>query len=505
MAAASVAAYPFRNAFAQPAPQYLRRNISAKDFPAQVLTSYGKAIAAMLKLPPTDPRNWYRNAFIHTLDCPHGNWWFPVWHRGYLGWFERTCRDLSGDPNFALPFWDWTATPRIPKQFFQGVLNPANPAYISSYNAFNAQLSNPMSALWQSFSADQVKEQSLRGYSSINDVWAEIQSDPMFVPPPQARGLTASHPNFDSTTKNAVSLNTILRALAPLDYVSFASDIAPYHSKAAGFGILEGQPHNNVHNCISGLMEDMLSPIDPLFFMHHSNIDRLWDCWTRKQQKLNLPTLPTGSDLQPWTSEPFLFFRDQNGNPVLQNTAGDYATIGQFDYSYQSGSGEDAVSNAVPQPVAAPQSFPGGLTSHALALGTPAQGQVAVPESLLQAASQGSTVFARVTIQNPPGSHGVRFNVFVNPPAGSTAALTPDSPSYAATLEFFGAHHHDEPVAFTVPISDTLKTLAAKKLLKANEPLRIVVVPETAPGVIAPHVPGGALSSSLANLSVGTF
>ena len=46
----------------------------------------------MLGLPATDPRNWYRYALIHALDCPHGNWWFLPWHRGYLGWFERICR-----------------------------------------------------------------------------------------------------------------------------------------------------------------------------------------------------------------------------------------------------------------------------------------------------------------------------------------------------------------------------------------------------------------------------
>ena len=278
--------------------------------------------------------------------------------------------------------------------------------------------------------------------------------------------------------------------------------MAPFHSKSAGFGILEGQPHNNVHNCVGGLMEDMLSPIDPIFFMHHSNIDRLWDVWTRKQQKLNLPTLPTGADLQSWTSEPFLFFHDEKGNPVSQTTAGDYAAIGEFDYSYQSGSGEDVVTTATPQPNAAPaQSFQGGLTSRASALGTPAQGQVSVPESVLQAAAQGSAVFARVTIQSPPSVHGVSFNVFVNPPDGASG-LTPDSPYYAATIEFFGAHHHNEPSTFTVPISDALKTLAAKHMLKPNEPLRIVVVPETTPG-LAPESARRLSQAAWAGVFVG--
>jgi tyrosinase len=42
----------------------------------------------MLNLPADHPQNWFRNAFVHLMDCPHGNWWFYVWHRGYLGYFE---------------------------------------------------------------------------------------------------------------------------------------------------------------------------------------------------------------------------------------------------------------------------------------------------------------------------------------------------------------------------------------------------------------------------------
>ena len=34
---------------------------------------------------------------------------------------------------------------------------------------------------------------------------------------------------------------------------------------------------------------DFLSPVDPIFFLHHANMDRLWDVWTRKQQALRLP------------------------------------------------------------------------------------------------------------------------------------------------------------------------------------------------------------------------
>ncbi|MEN8506088.1 tyrosinase family protein [Paraburkholderia sp. SIMBA_050] len=41
----------------------------------------------------------------------------------------------------------------------------------------------------------------------------------------------------------------------------------------------ESAPHNPVHNIIGGWMADMSSPTDPIFFVHHANVDRLWDAW----------------------------------------------------------------------------------------------------------------------------------------------------------------------------------------------------------------------------------
>jgi tyrosinase len=43
---------------------------------------------------------------------------------------------------------------------------------------------------------------------------------------------------------------------------------------------IETAPHNPVHNLIGGAMGDIaISPRDPLFWVHHANIDRLWVAW----------------------------------------------------------------------------------------------------------------------------------------------------------------------------------------------------------------------------------
>ena len=35
-------------------------------------------------------------------------------------------RQLSGDPEFALPYWDWTSAPRVPDVLFDDVLTPTH-------------------------------------------------------------------------------------------------------------------------------------------------------------------------------------------------------------------------------------------------------------------------------------------------------------------------------------------------------------------------------------------
>src|SRR5262249_15682315 len=42
------------------------------------------------------------------------------------------------------------------------------------------------------------------------------------------------------------------------------------------------QVHNNVHRAVGGTMNSSSSPADPLFWLHHANIDRLWSIWQAK-------------------------------------------------------------------------------------------------------------------------------------------------------------------------------------------------------------------------------
>jgi len=74
----------------------------------------------MQALPDTNGVSWMAQANIHgtftpppgmiTAACQHNTMFFLSWHRMYVYFFERIVRKMSGDPNFALPYWGYSPT-----------------------------------------------------------------------------------------------------------------------------------------------------------------------------------------------------------------------------------------------------------------------------------------------------------------------------------------------------------------------------------------------------------
>ncbi len=55
--------------------------------------------------------------------------------------------------------------------------------------------------------------------------------------------------------------------------------------------------HNDVHVAVGGNMETVQSPKDPLFWLHHCNVDRLWDKWQNDDNGAKPPN--TDEKLEP--------------------------------------------------------------------------------------------------------------------------------------------------------------------------------------------------------------
>jgi hypothetical protein len=334
----------------------------------------------------------------------------------------------------------------------------------------------------------------------------------MFFEQPGARGLTPASPDLDRTTRSTVALSTIRSALRTANFAGsasgtdpagFASATAASHNDQSREGILESQPHDNVHGAMGGaagnaFMVSFLSPVDPIFFLHHANLDRLWDVWTRKQAALGRPTLPQGADLATWSNEQFLFFSDPSSQPVAKTNAGDYAAMSVFDYDYSPGSGEDQVP-APGTPVAAvpaTRAFSAQITSATIGAGVAAGGIAQVPAAALApAAPQAPPRVAEVTLNLGPADQGRRFRVLISPQGGG-------NPIEAGGITIF-SHHVHGPTTFTVPLPENLVVPAAAA--GTSVPLDIRVVPLEPPGVApSPRVRATATSPQVATITVRT-
>jgi tyrosinase len=104
----------------------------------------------------------------------------------------------------------------------------------------------------------------------------------------------------------------------------------PYDSFS---GNLEGTPHAAVHNSF-GFTGGWMGSIDtaaqdPIFFLHHCNIDRIWNAWLAQGGGRTDPL----SDTE-WTTKKFTFF-DENGSEVTMTGCDILRAQEQLGYGYQ--------------------------------------------------------------------------------------------------------------------------------------------------------------------------
>ena len=414
-------------------------------------SDYAQAVQAMHELPDADGRNWRNQALIHLNHCKHGAIDFTHWHRWYLSFYEQICGVLIGKPDFALAYWDWRGDlSKVPDSFFD----------VDRLNVtFWRDKSDAQSDNW---SPAEVTTVGVRGI---------------------ARGQTmVSMPQFS----RAFLPSTLDGILAQTQFNIFT-------------GLLEGQPHNTAHvavgssNGADGHMGDGMSPLDPVFWLHHCNVDRFWAEW---QAAGNVTDDPKNSYADN--------FYDAQGKPISEATSTGALSIAAFGYNY------DTLEPALVADIAAQLDLkdfgsPGNSEFAGLAIAAPATIAskdaagpaivniakaipVEVPDlirtlfqpRLFQAprslgvprkSVETARVLARFDDVRPPENRDVVVGVFVNCPYLSPSTPT-DDPLCAGVFSFFGpggAHAgHGGRREFYVDLTETLQTLAEGGRLAAG-------------------------------------
>jgi tyrosinase len=163
----------------------------------------------------------------------HGAPGFLAWHRAYLLDLERSLQKL--DPSVTLPYWRFDLP--APGLF--------TPEFLGASTPFGTVVFSPTNLL------------------------AQWRTD-------GAPGISR-FPEFDPATAGAfVITQAQTLAMGGLPPNSIFDDGTP----EGGFDRMEGNPHGRAHTSFIGWLEDAATaPRDPLFFLLHCNVDRLWAAW----------------------------------------------------------------------------------------------------------------------------------------------------------------------------------------------------------------------------------
>ena len=245
-----------------PSTVMVRRDIYTLT--AAQITSIKTGITAMEALPYTDPTSWQYQAAIHGTLLTAS---LPSWN---------SCQ--HGSPFFL----SWH---RMYLYFFERILRAKS------------------------------------GDPTLTLPYWNYQSNPVL--PPAYRDATPGNPLYDGTRYASINGGGAIPSGILTDFSNVVANDVHYYVFSSD---LEN-PHGAVHVTIGGNMGSVpTSALDPCFWLHHTNIDRLWEQWLRICGRSN-PSDTT------YLKQSFTFF-DETGAAVVMTGSQILHTATQLNYQY---------------------------------------------------------------------------------------------------------------------------------------------------------------------------
>jgi tyrosinase len=231
---------------------------------------------------------------------------FLPWHREFILRFERALREVSGK-EIALPYWDWTdqesVSPDNPyavfrEDFMGGDGNP-DEQYAVTTGPFKkgawTLTVHPEGATWASSATTYLTRRLGRAQALPTKAQVEmaLAAEEYDVAPYTAVSDPGS--SFRSALEGTGSAASGMQCgsdgwMALISDLPRATPAGPPTARPTG---VSGRSalHNALHAWVGGVLSTgvrpairgtmvlMTSPNDPIFFLHHANIDRLWAEW----------------------------------------------------------------------------------------------------------------------------------------------------------------------------------------------------------------------------------
>ncbi|HEY1142120.1 MAG TPA: tyrosinase family protein [Lysobacter sp.] len=366
---------------------------------------------------------------------------FLPWHRMFVYYFERIVRQVAQRPDFTLPYWDYTSYDTskrgiLPAQFRMS----DDPVFGSLYRPDRSTLANTGQPIHKNQAGDAMDISAAMG-----------------------------KPNYSSV------------------------DAVQGFCRAIDSGI-----HSKIHVLVGNSKNMGAVPYagrDPLFWVHHSSIDRMWASWNR-----NGGANPSTAS---WASKAFAFANEQG-----VRTSGrlkDYFDTLPLGYTYDCFIAPDGTeltaTTAASTTAAKTMMSPASIGSHSerMALSDRAAelSDRAVSVSLLPAVGTADTqvlgldpavggkrlylVLKNLHVWKQPE---VLYHVYLRPGRGAGA---PAASGYVGTINFFDAEFHDHGHGamgdalgenfYSFDVTDVLKKLARSGTQDARKSLQVIFVP----------------------------
>nr|XP_046246308.1 tyrosinase-like [Scatophagus argus] len=198
---------------------------------------------------------------------------FLFWHRVFLLFIEREIRELTGNQDFYIPYWDWTRTNHCnicTNQYFGGV---GQDGRIDGASLFSK---------WKTICPFQESLGIICIHSGDSDpahLTRNPGKDPIYKTLPTSEDVeeTMARSLFDTSPFDITSRNSFRNTLEGFEI--------PDDSRH-----LNASMHNLVHRYFNGTMSLVPTAAnDPIFMLHHSFVDKLLDRWLQDHSEATYP------------------------------------------------------------------------------------------------------------------------------------------------------------------------------------------------------------------------
>ncbi|BCL36470.1 tyrosinase family protein [Nostoc sp. MS1] len=233
-----------------------------------------------------------------TQELAHENAAFLPWHREYINRFEEALQTV--DPSVTIPYWDWTDAKALDVIFNDDFLSPNGQGVTTNIPGLG------------NFTGGTVQS----GAFSVANGW--VLNPQLNYDPTAEKSLGTSLVRFlrvPPASEYPLPQRDIDRVMAINDYSLFRTALEGFVTVDEQGNIIPGgYTHNYIHGLVGGVQIDPTttpvtfkglgtmsnipsSPYDPVFWLHHANVDRLWAEWQEDGHQ--------GSDFYPADGQPY--------------------------------------------------------------------------------------------------------------------------------------------------------------------------------------------------------